>query len=80
MCSKYDRHSLICQSCEGAKPGRKHDCHPDKVGAIIQLEAKLGRPLWDINADPTQATQTQIMSSANDEGAGALIARELAGP
>jgi hypothetical protein len=50
MCTQYNKHSTMCQACEGAKPpGTHHKCTPNQMLGLVQLEEKFNRPLLDFN-------------------------------
>jgi hypothetical protein len=76
MCQNFSVHNPLCVRCEGAKPcGRHHDCRPERVAGIIKLEEITGRPLFDINADPVNATVDMMTTSFESENAN--LVREI---
>jgi hypothetical protein len=38
-----------------------HTCTPDRLAAIKMLEEKIGRPLYDVNANPSSVTRDEAL-------------------
>jgi hypothetical protein len=79
MCQNYNQHNSMCRACESGKPGaRHHTCTDDQQVAIVMLEKKLGRPLYDINADPARPKyESQDVMTTGFEPGNKFIANEL---
>jgi hypothetical protein len=77
MCKNFNQHDPLCNRCEMFKPSaRHHQCRVDQVEALINLEKKLDRPMFDINRDPGNITVEHCTTSFESENAH-LVAKAI---
>ncbi len=80
-CAARNDHDAACRVCEGIKPPHMRcRCTPDKKLALVQLEEKMNRPMFDVNGGPKKV-DLEVMSTAlsqeNEKLAARMMPKEL---
>lgn len=79
-CNHYDKHNATCIDCESIKTDSLHcTCSDLSQWAVVQIEDKLGRPMYDINSlgGKVMHEKPAVMETAFD-GHNAMIAKAMA--
>lgn len=53
MCTQFNRNLAMCVTCESNKRGMRHcGCSDNQQYALVQLEKRMGRPMFSLNDRP----------------------------
>lgn len=77
QCRAYDPYNALCVYCESRKEGKHCECSDKKVAAMKRLEEKLGRPYFNVNANPSTVERDEALMTTSFNLENQMIVQDL---